>query len=133
MCDGIGVGASKFLGVQRIFAQISETCPKSCRATFADRFCVRPPKMVFTCFSANLGRHFWKPKNVGRHFCLYFQIFCSDFQGFCQNFQRLCQHFQGFCLDFQQIKTFGGAFAPPATPPPTPLCDVYNDTAETML
>jgi len=31
----IGVGARKFLGVQRIFAQIFS---KSCRETFADRF-----------------------------------------------------------------------------------------------
>jgi len=42
-------------------------------------------------FSANLGRHFLKPSNVGRHFY-------ADFQGCCP--------------DFQQIKTFGGVLAP---------------------
>jgi len=34
----VGVGASKFLEVQGILLKFSKTCPKSCRATFADRF-----------------------------------------------------------------------------------------------
>jgi len=62
---------------------------------------VRRPKKVFMCFSANLGRHFLKSSNV------YRRHFYADFQGCCP--------------DFQQIKTFGGALAPPAPPPPTPL------------
>ena len=41
-------------------------------------------KMVFTCFSANVGRHF-----------------CLDFQGFCQNFQRF---FQRGCAFFELLK-----------------------------
>jgi len=36
----IGARASKFLGVQRIFAQIFPNFPKSFCATFADRFLV---------------------------------------------------------------------------------------------
>jgi len=32
------------------------------------------------CFSANLGRHFLKSSNVGRHFYAYFQGCCPDFQ-----------------------------------------------------
>jgi len=44
------------------------------------------------CFTANLRRHILKSSNVGRHFY---------------------PDFQGFCPDFQQIKTFGGALAPP--------------------
>jgi len=43
-------------------------------------------KKVFMCFYVNLGRHFLKSNNLGRH--VY-----PDFQGFCQ--------------DFQQIKTLG--------------------------
>jgi len=39
-----GVGASKFLGMQKIFAQIFPNLPKHCRATFVDRIFVRPPK-----------------------------------------------------------------------------------------
>ena len=54
-------------------------------------------KKLFMCFSGNVGRQFFKSNNVGRHFC--------------PNFQR-------FCSDFRQIKTFGGALAPP---PPLPL------------
>jgi len=110
--QSIGVGASKFLGLQRIFDQIFPNLPKK----ISCKFC-RPvlwcdlQKTVFTCFSANLGRHFSKSNNVGRHFC-------SNFQGFCPNFQRFCPNFQGFCPDFQQIKTFWGTLAPP---PPTPL------------
>ena len=33
--------------------------------------------------------------------------------------QRFSEGFQRFCPDFLQIKTFGGALAPPAPPPPT--------------
>jgi len=94
----IGAGASKFLRVQRIFAQIF---PKTCRATFTDR-CCDLLKMVFICFSANVGLHFLKSNNVGRHFGPYFQ---------------------GFCPDFQQIKTFGGALA---SPPPTRLMLLHS-------
>jgi len=66
----IDVGASKFLGVQRNFAQ---TCPKSYCATFTDRFCgVASTKMAFTCFCANLGRRFSMSNNVG---CRFYQIF----------------------------------------------------------
>jgi len=62
----IGVGASKFLGVQRIFAQIFPNLPKKLSSNFCGlRFGVTSKKMVFTCFSANAGRHF-----------------CPDFQGF---------------------------------------------------
>jgi len=48
-------------------------------------------------FPVNVGRHFSKSKNVGRHFN-------PDFKGLCPN--------------FPQIKTFEGTFAPPT---PTPL------------
>jgi len=34
-----------------------------------------PQKMVFVCFSANLGRHFVKSNNVGRHFAQIFKDF----------------------------------------------------------
>ena len=57
-------------------------------------FLVWPPKKVFMCFYANLGRRFLKSSNVGHHFY-------ADYQGCCQN--------------FQQIKTFGCALASPAT------------------
>jgi len=72
----VGVGASKFLGVQGFLPKFSQTCPKCCRATFADRFCgVSSTPMVFTCFSANLGRHFSKSNKVGRHVAQIFRDF----------------------------------------------------------
>ena len=123
----IGVCKSKqIFGMQRIFAQIFPNLPKKLSCSFCRPFLWSDlQKMVFTCFSAIFGRHISKSNIVGRYFCPDFQGFCrdiygfcSDFQGFCQNFQRFCPNFQGFCPDFQQIKTFGGALAPP---PPTPL------------
>jgi len=67
----IGVGASKFLGVQKIFAQIFPNLPKTLSSYFCGLFFgVTSKKMVFTCFFANVGRHF-----------------CPDFQGFCLDIQ----------------------------------------------
>jgi len=62
----------------------------------------------------NSGAIIFKSKHVGRHFC-------SDFQAVLEGAQRFCPYFMGFCPDFHQIKTFGGAVAPPAPPPPTPV------------
>jgi len=77
--------------------------------------------MVFTCFPANVGGEFFEVKQLWALFLpkfsgIFLEIwgFCSDFQGFCPNFRR-------FCPNFQQINIFGGALAPPAPPPPTPL------------
>jgi len=35
--------------------------------------------------------------------------------------KHLCPSSLRFCPNFRQIRTFGGALAPPAPPPPTPL------------
>jgi len=87
-----GAGASKFLRVQRIFAQIF---PKSCRATFADRFYgVTSKKMVFTCFSSNFGRHF----------CPNFQGFCLDtvFRDVVRIFRDIAHIFRDFARIFNK-------------------------------
>ena len=117
ICAGclIGVGARKFLGVQRMFAQTFPNLPKKVSCNFCRPFLWRGlQKMIFTCFFAYLGSHFSKSNNVGRHFC-------PDFQGFYLDIW-------GFCSDFQQIRTFRGALAPPEPPPPTPLggLDIIN-------
>jgi len=106
----IGLGAGTFSGLRRIFSRISPNFHEVFCATFSYKFSpqrllrhflVWPPKKVFMCFSANLGRRFWKSSNVGQHFY-------ADYHGCCQ--------------DFQQIKTtFKCALASPAPPPPTPL------------
>jgi len=85
---GTGVGTSKILGVRRIFARVSQTCPKKLLRDFSYKF--SPTKIMktffwydlwktaFICFSAPVGRQFWKSNNVGRHFWPDFQEFCLD-------------------------------------------------------
>jgi len=113
--SAIGVGASKFLGVRRIFSEFLQTCPKN---HFLATFCANK-RILFH------DDRFWNdlPKkkrsscdcaHVGGHFCPYFQ-------GFCEGFHRFCPDLRRFCPDFHKIKTFVGTLAPPAPPPPTPL------------
>ena len=112
----------EFWGVQKIFPKFSQTCTKHCRATFADHFLARPPKMVFTCFSANVGRHFSKSTRLGA-------IFCPDLKRFCPNLRRFCSIFQGIYSDFQQIKVLGVRAPPFCQAPPasyTTVNDGYN-------
>jgi len=82
---GIGAGADKFLGVRRIFSQISPNLSENFLPH--ELFLVCSPKNMknyfwcglqkrsLLCFSPNVGRHFFKSNNAGRHFC-------PDFQGF---------------------------------------------------
>ena len=51
----------------------------------------------------DFGRHFFRSKHVGRHFCSYFQGVCSDFQGFCEGFHRFCQISTNFALIFREF------------------------------
>jgi len=60
---------------------------------------------------AHTHKNFDLSKNF---FANVFTNFCPDLHGFCPNFQK-------FCPNFHQIKTFEGALALPAPPPPTPL------------
>ena len=109
----VGDGANKWISVgahrcrsKQIFdctndflPEFSQTCPKSVWATFCAKI---SHKTVFRMTSTNrsscdFGRHVLQIKHVGRHFC--------------PNFHR-------FCSDFHRIKTFGGASATPAHPPP---------------
>jgi len=88
----IGVEASKFLGDATDFCPNFPKLAQNVVVEFCRPFlCCDLKKMVFTCFSANLGRHFSKSNNVGRHFC---------------------PNFQGYCPDFQHIKTFGVRLRP---------------------
>jgi len=80
----IGVGASKFFGVQRIFAQITPNLPKKLLCNFADR--------IFGMASKN-GLYLF--------FCKRWAPFCPDFRGFCLDIRVFCSDFQRFCPDFQ--------------------------------
>jgi len=53
--------------------------------------------------------------------CPEFQVFCKHFHRFYPDFPGFCPNFQRFFPDFRQTKTFGGALAPLALSPPTPL------------
>ena len=114
----IGVGAGKYLGVQRIFARIPPNLPE-----YPLKEIDLQKRLLW-----DFGRHFFfKSKHVGPHFCSYFQKVCSHFQGFCEGFQRFCPDFYVFCQDFHQIKTFGGALTPP---PPIPLSQLATSSAK---
>jgi len=62
-----------------------------------------PPKKTL---HVNLGAIIFKSEHVGRHFC-------SDFQDVLEGSQIFCPDFMGFFPNFHQVKTFGGAVAPP--------------------
>jgi len=68
-----------------------------------------------------LGAIIFKSKHFGRHFCSDFQGALEGSQRFCPDFRRFCPNFIGFGQDFHQIKTFGGAVAYLAFPPPKPV------------
>jgi len=135
MLSVIGSGASKFLGVRRNFARILPNLPEKYfkisdlqkKALHVNSGTKWSPKKNKKAFHVNSGAIFFKSKHVGRHFC-------SDFQGVSEGSQRFYPDFRGFCPDcmgffpgFYQIKTFGGAVAPPAPPaPPTSHTSAFS-------
>jgi len=105
----IGVGAGKFLGVWKIFAQISPNLlasalfqVKALQAPFLPKFTPNLPK-----FPPNF------PEKLGENFRCYvlkskhIQWFCEGVHTFCPNVHRFCPDFKWFCPDFHQIKRFG--------------------------
>jgi len=96
MLSTIGVGAGKFLGLRRILPEFSQTCPKSfgrlCLQFFPSKimktFLGWPPKKVFVCLSANVGRHFMKSNKVARLFSRIFKDFAQIFKDFARIFNK---------------------------------------------
>jgi len=110
----IGVGASTFLGLRKIFARISPGMPEKTLGHFyANIFSWRP---FFGWLPKNkVFMWFWTPfLTIFYGFCTNFQKFWIGFRRFCPDFHRFCPDFQGFCRDIHQIRTFGGALALPA-------------------
>jgi len=66
-----------------------------------------PKKMVFTCFSANLGRHFLKSNNVGSHFAQVFRDFSKIFRDFVRIFRDFANIFRDFARIFNKSKLLG--------------------------
>jgi len=60
------------------------------------RFLCDIQKNVLLCFYENVGRHFLRSNNIGRHFCPNFQEFCQIFRDFTQIFRRFAQIFRYF-------------------------------------
>jgi len=90
----IGVGASKFLGEQRIFAQIFPNLPKQflckfCRPFFSVTF----QKMVFTCFPANVGGQFFEVKQPWAPFLPKFSGIFSGHLGILFGFSGIFPKF----------------------------------------
>jgi len=101
----IGVGAGKFLGVQRVFARTSLNL--SSWPSFG-----MTSKKRFSYDSPNIGRHFLKWNHVGRHFRPNFQGSCEAFHRFCSDFHGFFQYIQGICPDFTKSKLLGCACNP---------------------
>jgi len=72
-------------------------------------------------FLVNSGAIIFKSKHVGHHIWSDFKGILEDSQIFCPDFTGFCPDFMGFFPDLQQIKIFGGAVAPSASPPPAPV------------
>jgi len=132
----IGVEAGKFWGCEELgfLPKFPQTFPKqtpnkvtSIKTTtfpFLPKFSLTWP--IRTKDKHDLQKKESKKRlhfHFGCHFCKIkaHAAICEGFHTFFSNFHRVCLDFKGFCLDFHQIKSFGGAFAPPASPPPTPV------------
>ena len=112
----IGVWAGKVLGMRRIFAWISPNLPKTFLCDFwlhifyykyhKDLFWCDLQKKVFVCFSANVGRHFFKTNNVGH------QIFARIFKNFAQIFTDFSRIFSNFSRIFDKSKLLGAHLHP---------------------
>jgi len=129
----IGVGADKFLGVRRVFAQISANLPeknpkkmtskkcislggfshvKALQASFLPKFYPSLPKFFLTCPKTTKFKYDLQKNTLilGASFVQSTHIlqFCEGLHIFCPNVHTYCLNFNGFCQDFHQIKTFGG-------------------------
>ena len=112
----MGVGASKFLGVRRILAQISVNLPENSPKKITSK-----KKNKTTAFH---WAHFFKSRHFKHHFCHILTQTCPQFLLTCpkgtklqhalEKIHTLCPNFHRSCPDFHQIERFGGAVATPA-------------------
>ena len=107
----IGVGAGKCLEVRDIFVLISSNLPETLWVSIS--FHTNHTKRS-SCVSPNVGR-----QNIGRHFCLYFQVVCPEVQIFCEHFHRFCSEFHYLSVILPGLSTnknFRGCASAPCTP-----------------
>jgi len=119
ICALVGVGAGIFLGVRKNCPQILPNFPEKYFKfmTSKKKLSVRAPcDLQKKAFHVNSDAIIFKSKHVGRHFCSDFHVVLEGSHRFYPGFRDICPDFMGFCPFFHQIKTFGGAVAPPCTP-----------------
>ena len=116
----IGVGAGKYLGVRRIFAQISPNLPKNFWATFSANISHEDQKNDIHVILQTLRNSFFKSNHIGCNFCSYFEGVYPDFLGFCKGFNRFCPDLYGFfpgiLPGFSPNKNFWGCTFTPCNP-----------------
>ena len=152
----IGVRAGKFLGVRRIFAQISPNLPEKCLWDFClqifptqrswKHFWCDLQKRSSRVFLQTLGTVFWSQTTLGTVFWSQTTLGTVSWSqttlgAVLPGFSRILLRFSGLLPDFHFSVillgfvtniTFGDALASPAPPPPTPLaasnCFLYSAT-----
>jgi len=127
MCKCIRAGASKFLGLRRIFAQISPNLPKKLLCTFCLQIfsntdhedfllCDFQKKEVFNLFFCKRRAPCFEVKQCWAPVLPRCSGICIDIQGYCPDFQRFCPNVQGFCPNLTN-PNFCGCACIPCTPP----------------
>ena len=118
-----GAGASKFLGVRKLFPEFYQTCPKHFCATFAYKF--SPTKIMktffgvtsknrFSCvFLQTLGAIFWSATQLGAIFARIFRDFAQTFRDFVRIFKDVAKIFRYFAQIFNESKLLGLCLQPP--------------------
>ena len=107
----IGVGAGKLWGCEGFLPKFLQICPKSFCATLPTNFL---PQRSWRPFFDETSK---KKSSCVFRLCAIFWIqswapFFPDFAKIFRDFSQIFRDFVQTFRDFQQIKTFGGAFAP---------------------
>jgi len=113
----IGAGAGKILGVRRIFVRILPNVPEKTPNKQSD-------------LQKKLCMRFWAPffSNQSRLGATFAHILSKS----VQIFRDFAKKFHGFFPDFNQVKTFRGALALSATPPPTPVLSFHSAQCQSI-
>ena len=92
---------------------------KAFQASFLPRFHPNLPKFRLTWLKRTKWKHDLQKKRIWVVGAI--SVKSKHILQFCEGVHTFCPNFHRFCPDFYQIKGFGGAVAPPALPPPTPV------------
>ena len=90
---------AKFWGCKRFLSKFFQTCPKSCRATFADRFLVWLPKNGLHLFFCELWAPFFEVKE---HWAPFFEV-KERWGPFLPRFSQILPRYLGILFGFSGI------------------------------